>query len=98
MRQLKKPPAQAIEHLNSDDEIDDMPFLGGKSSKAGKKSSNMMNANVQVSAASNKQTHQNSRAQDALAFAAEYYPDRKPITGASKLSEQSKMHQSQQSQ
>ena len=93
MRQLKKPPAQAIEHLNSDDEIDDMPFLGGKS-KAGKKSSNMMNANVQVSAASNKQS-QNSRAQDALAFAAEYYPDRKPITGASKLSEQSKMHQSQ---
>ena len=43
MRQLRKAPAQAIEQINSDDEMDDMPFLGkGKASRK----TNSMVANV----------------------------------------------------
>ena len=37
MRQLRKAPAKAIEQINSDDEMDDMPFMGMGKGKASRK-------------------------------------------------------------
>ena len=85
MRQLKKPAAQAIEKVDSDDEIDDMPFLA-KAKGGVKRSTN-------ATADGNASNRNNANTRGGVIDAAEYYPDRKPITGASKLSEQSnKVH------
>ena len=42
MRQLRKAPAKAIEQINSDDEMDDMPFLGMGKGKASRKNNSMV--------------------------------------------------------
>lgn len=83
MKNLRKAPAQAIEHLEADEEIDDMPFVG-KSSK-NKVKAPMVGAKTRANEAfleplpvEPSATHVRVESSD---------PERKKVAGVSKLAE-----------
>ena len=83
MRNLKKPAAQAIQHLNEEDEMDDMPFIMAKGGGASRKPQRKQAPNIQL-----HPKQQERQYLEPQPFGADPLSEgRKPISGASKISD-----------